>query len=178
VLLRTERLVLRDWRPADLEPFAAINADPDVMEFFPHPLDREASDQMVQRMQRGIEHRGFGLLAVERTETGQLIGFVGLSEPRFEAHFTPAVEVGWRLARPAWGQGFAPEAASAVLADGFGRVGLDEVVSFTTEANVRSRAVMRKLGMTRDPGDDFDHPLLPAGHPLRRHVLYRLQRPK
>jgi RimJ/RimL family protein N-acetyltransferase len=178
VILRTERLLLRDWREADLEPFAAINADPDVMEFFPRPLDREASDQMVQRMQRGIEDRGFGLLAVERTETGQLIGFVGLSEPRFEAHFTPAVEVGWRLARPEWGHVFAPEAARAVLADGFGRFGLAEVVSFTAEANVRSRAVMRKIGMTRDPDDDFEHPLLPAGHPLRRHVLYRLRRPE
>ncbi len=176
MLLRTERLLLREWREADLEPFAAINADPEVMEFFPERLDREASDQMVERMRRGLVENGFGLLAVDRADTGKLIGFVGLSRPRFEAHFTPAVEVGWRLARSAWGQGFAPEAARAVLADGFDRVGLSEIVSFTTAGNLRSQAVMRKLGMTRDPADDFDYPPLPPDHPLLRHVLYRLHR--
>jgi RimJ/RimL family protein N-acetyltransferase len=175
--LRTDRLLLRAWRESDLEPYAALNADPLVMEHFPALLDRVESDQMIGRMQHNLDERGFGLLATERLDTGELIGFVGLSVPRFEAPFMPAVEIGWRLARSAWGHGFATEAARSVLADGFGRVGLPAVVSLTTVGNERSRAVMRRLGMTRDPADDFDHPMLPAGHPLRRHVLYRLSGP-
>jgi RimJ/RimL family protein N-acetyltransferase len=174
--LRTERLQLRSWRDDDLEPFAALNADPAVMEFFPGPLDRAHSDAMVGRMQQRLDDRGFGFLATERLDTAELIGFVGLSVPRFDAPFMPAVEIGWRLARSAWGHGFATEAARRVLEDGFDRVGLAEVVSFTAAANERSRAVMRRLEMSHDPADDFDHPMLPEGHPLRRHVLYRLRK--
>lgn len=174
VPLRTDRLVLRRWRPADLAPFAALNADPEVMEHFPSTLDRAASDALAAAADAGFDERGFGLWAVEVAATGAFIGFTGLAVPRFEAHFTPVVEVGWRLARPAWGHGYATEAATAALDDAFGRLGLAEVVSFTAVPNARSQAVMRRLGMTHDPGDDFDHPNLPAGHRLRRHVLYRI----
>jgi ribosomal-protein-alanine N-acetyltransferase len=175
--LRTERLVLRRWRPEDREPFAALNADPVVMEHFPAPLTREQSDELVDRILVAFEERGHGLWAVEVLDAGTFIGFTGLSVPGFQTSFTPCVEVGWRLARHAWGHGYAPEAARAALADGFGRLALDEVVSFTTTTNLSSQRVMQKLGMTRDPDDDFDHPNVPEGHPLRRHVLYRLARP-
>jgi RimJ/RimL family protein N-acetyltransferase len=174
--LRTERLLLRRWRPADREPFAALNADPEVMEHFPARLTRDESDAFVDRIESGFDAHGFGLWAVEVTEPGELegrfIGFTGLSVPRFEGHFTPAVEVGWRLARPAWGYGYASEAARRALAVGFDVHHLPEVVSFTAVPNVRSQAVMRRIGMTHDPADDFDHPSLP-GHRLQRHVLYR-----
>jgi RimJ/RimL family protein N-acetyltransferase len=173
----TERLLLRRWRAQDREPFAAMNADPVVMEHFPAPLSREESDAFVDRIEQQHEQRGWGLWALEVRETGRFIGFTGLAVPRFEAAFTPAVEVGWRLAREAWGLGYASEAARAAVAVGFGPVGLDEIVSFTAVANGRSRAVMRRIGMTHDVADDFDHPGLPEGHPLRRHVLYRLRRP-
>lgn len=175
--LRTERLLLRRWRAADREPFAALNADPEVMEHFPAPLSRTESDALLEAIEAGFEHHGFGLWALEPLDGGGLAGFTGLALPRFEAHFTPAVEVGWRLARPAWGQGYATEAAEAALAYGFGQAGLTEVVSFTTVANSRSRAVMERLGMSRDPAEDFDHPSLPPDHPQRRHVLYRLSAP-
>ncbi len=174
VRLRTDRLVLRRWRPEDLEPFAALNADREVMARFPSTLDRAASDALAETADAHFDEHGFGLWAVEVAGTGQFVGFTGLSVPRFTAHFSPAVEVGWRLARAAWGHGYATEAATATLDDAFGRVGLAEVVSFTSLGNERSRAVMRRLGMTRDPADDFDHPSLPACHWLRRHVLYRL----
>jgi RimJ/RimL family protein N-acetyltransferase len=173
----TERLRLRGWQAADLAPFAAMNADPDVMEFMAGLLDRAASDALVARIESGWAENEFGLWAVERRSDRRFIGFVGLSRPSFEAHFTPAVEVGWRLARDAWGHGYATEAARAALAFGFERAGLEEIVSFTVPANERSRRVMERLGMTRDPADDFDHPRLPDGHPLRRHVLYRLKAP-
>ena len=166
--------MLRRWRPADLEPFAALNADPVVMEHFPSALDRAASDGMAAAADGGFDRRGFGLWAVEVADTGTFIGFTGLNVPRFDAPFTPAVEVGWRLARPAWGHGYATEAATATLDDAFGRVGLSQVVSFTSVGNLRSQAVMQRLGMTRDPADDFAHPNLPAGHRLSRHVLYRI----
>lgn len=174
--IETGRLLLRGWRDADRAPFAALNADPEVMEHFPSTLSREASDRLVAAIEDGWSVNGFGLWAVEDIERGRFIGFTGLSRPSFDAHFTPAVEIGWRLSREAWGQGFATEAARAALAFGFDRAGLDEIVSFTVPANVRSRAVMERLGMTHDPADDFDHPKLPEGHPLRRHVLYRLPR--
>jgi RimJ/RimL family protein N-acetyltransferase len=172
--LRTERLRLRRWAEADREPFAALNADPEVMEFFPAPLSREQSDLLIERIETGFERHGFGLWALEPLESGELIGFAGLAVPPFEAHFTPAVEVGWRLARPAWGNGYATEAGRAALAHGFGRLGLEEIVSMTSIGNARSRAVMERLGMTRDPADDFEFPTLPPGHPLRPHVLYRV----
>jgi RimJ/RimL family protein N-acetyltransferase len=176
--LSTPRLKLRRWRPGDREPFAALNADPEVMEHFPRPLTRAESDSLLEGIEAGFERDGFGLWAVEVSETGELAGFTGLATPSFDAHFTPAVEVGWRLSRPSWGNGYATEAGRAALAFGFEQLGLEEIVSFTTVANRRSRAVMERLGMTRDPGDDFDHPLLAEEDPLRRHVLYRADAPR
>lgn len=175
--LDAPRLILRRWRPEDREPFAALNADPEVMRHFPAPLDRDASDALAERIERCFEAEGFGLWAVERRSDGLFLGFTGLSRPRFEAPFTPCVEIGWRLAAHAWGRGYAPEAARAALADGFGRLGLAEIVSFTHAGNRPSRRVMEKLGMRHDPAEDFAHPALPEGHPLRPHVLYRLRAP-
>jgi RimJ/RimL family protein N-acetyltransferase len=172
--LRTDRLLLRPWREADLEPFAALNADPSVMEHFARPLDRPESDAFVARIMAHFAREGFGFWAVEVPGVAPLVGLVGLARPAFEAHFTPCVEIGWRLASKHWGKGYATEAARLALAYGFETGGLAEIVSFTTAANARSRAVMERIGMHRDPVDDFDHPSLPDGHPLRRHVLYRI----
>ena len=172
--IRTERLVLRRWQDEDLEPFAELNGDAEVMAHMPSLLDRGESDALAARISEQFERRGFGLWAVEVPGVAPFIGFVGLSVPRFSAHFTPCVEVGWRLGRTHWGKGYATEAAQASLAFGFDNLGLEEIVSFTVPANTRSIAVMERLGMTRNPADDFDHPRLPEGHPLRRHVLYRL----
>jgi len=174
--LQTERLVLRDWRDDDREPFAALNDDPAVMEHFPSHLTREGSDAMVDRITAFLREHGWGLWAVEVADTGEFIGFTGLSVPRFEAPFTPCVEVGWRLARSAWGHGYATEAARASVAHGFGALALDEVVAMVVPDNHRSQSVMHKLGMTRDEAADFDHPLVPEGSPVRRHRLYRLDR--
>ena len=173
--LHTERMILRPWRESDREPFALMNADPVVMEFFPDCLSRAESDQGLDRVEAHFREHGFGLFAVELRSEQTFIGFTGLSIPRFEAHFTPCVEIGWRLAKAHWGQGLATEAARAAIKYGFETMGLDEIVSFTVPANVRSRNVMEKLGMKHDPADDFDHPAIPEGHPLRRHVLYRLR---
>lgn len=148
------------------------------MEHFPAPLSRAQSDDLIEAIEAGFEVNGFGLWALELRESGEFIGFTGLAVPSFEAHFTPAVEVGWRLARSAWGRGYATEAARAALAFGFEQAGLDEIVSLTTVGNRRSRAVMERLGMTHDPAGDFDHPGIPVGHPQRRHVLYRLAPPR
>jgi RimJ/RimL family protein N-acetyltransferase len=167
--LRTERLVLRQWREDDREPFAALNADPVVMEHFPSTMTREASDAFVDFNIATIAERGWGLWAVDAD--GEFIGFVGLNEPRFR----PGVEIGWRLARTAWGHGYATEAARAVLAFAFDELGLGEVISFTSTTNVRSQRVMERIGMTRDPADDFDHPNV-TDERLRRHVLYRAAR--
>jgi RimJ/RimL family protein N-acetyltransferase len=174
--LRTPRLLLRQWHDADFEPFAALNADPEVMRHFPAALTREESDAFGMRARALIAGRGWGLWAVEHVESAAFIGFVGLAEPRFEAHFTPAVEVGWRLGREHWGSGYATEGARAAIAFAFDELRLDEVVSFTTVGNARSRRVMERLGMTHDPADDFDHPLLADDDLLRPHVLYRLRR--
>jgi ribosomal-protein-alanine N-acetyltransferase len=171
--LMTERLRLRRWCDADREPFAALNADPSVMEYLPAHLTRAESDRMIARIEAGFDRCGYGLWALELRSTGKFLGFAGLEVPSFEAHFTPAVEVGWRLARSAWGQGYATEAGRASLAFAFEDAGLSEIVSFTSVANMRSRAVMRRIGMTHDPADDFDHPQLAEGDDLRRHVLYR-----
>jgi RimJ/RimL family protein N-acetyltransferase len=173
--LRTARLLLRHWRAEDREPFAAINADAQVAAYLPAPLTRDQSDALAARIEAHFVRHGFGLWAVEVPGAAPFIGFVGLSVPTFEAHFTPCVEVGWRLAPSFWRQGYATEAARASLALGFGVLGLAEIVSFTVPANRPSRRVMEKIGMTHDPADDFDHPALPAGHPLRRHVLYRIR---
>lgn len=174
--IATSRLRLRHWRDADLPAFAAMNADPRVMEHFPARLSRAESDAMVGRIREHFAKHGFGLWAVEVPAVVPFIGYVGLAVPRFEAHFAPCVEIGWRLAAGYWSQGYATEAAAAVLDHAFARLGLDEVVSFTVAANRRSWMVMERLGMTRDPAEDFEHPGLPEGHPLRRHVLYRLSR--
>jgi len=172
--LKTERLVLRRWRDDDLEPFATMNADPVVMEHFPAPLTRLQTEELVARFERHFDEHGFGLWAVETADEGEFIGFVGLAVPNFEAYFTPAVEVGWRLAAPHWGQGYATEAALEALRFGFEEAGLDEIVSFTAVANERSQRVMRRIGLTRD--GEFDHPNLPRGHRVGRHALYRLAR--
>lgn len=176
-MIETERLLLRDWRETDLAPFAALNADPAVMEFFPKLLDRAESDAVAGRLAAHIAERGFGFWALERKDTGAFVGFTGLCVPRFEAPFMPAVEIGWRLARDQWGQGFATEAARAALDYGFGPLGLAEIVAFVVPENRRSRRVMERLGMAHDPAGDFDHPLVPEGNPRRRHALYRLRRP-
>jgi RimJ/RimL family protein N-acetyltransferase len=173
--LRTDRLRLRRWCAADREPFAALNADPRVMEHFPALLSREESDARADRIEVHFDQHGFGLWAVEIVGVAPFAGFIGLSIPRFEAHFMPCVEIGWRLAAEHWGRGFATEGARAALAFGFETLRLEEIVSYTATGNLRSRRVMEKLGMTHDPSDDFDHPLLPAGHPLRRHVFYRIR---
>jgi RimJ/RimL family protein N-acetyltransferase len=169
----TDRLILRRWRDDDLAPFAAFNADPEVMEFFPAPLTRAESDELAARIDAELAELGFGLWALELRSTGEFVGFTGLSVPGFEAPFTPCVEVGWRLARPAWGRGLASEAARESLRQGFGVHGLAEIVSFTYEGNQRSRSVMERIGMARDPADDFVHPRI-LSHRLAPHVLYRL----
>jgi RimJ/RimL family protein N-acetyltransferase len=173
-LLKTERLVLRRWRNGDREPFAAMNADSEVMEHFPAPLTPHESDVLIDRIEARFEEWGFGFWALEIAETGQFIGFTGLSVPNFEAHFTPAVEIGWRLTRPAWGHGYASEAAGRALSFAFDDLDLAEVVSFTSRTNLRSQMVMKRIGMANDPADDFDHPALDEGHPLQRHVLWRM----
>lgn len=174
--LRTERLRLRRWQPSDRGPFAEMNADPRVMEYLPILLSREQSDTLADRIDAHFAEHGFGLWAVEIPGALAFAGYVGLSVPRFEAHFTPCVEVGWRLASVHWGHGYASEAARAVLAFGFEELRLAEIVSFTVVDNSRSRRVMERIGMTHDPADDFDHPVLPIGHSMRRHVLYRVRR--
>ncbi|WP_420402444.1 GNAT family N-acetyltransferase [Nisaea sp.] len=175
-MIESARLLLRRWRPEDRAPFAALNASAKVTEFLPKQLTRAESDDLLDRVEAHFEKRGFGLFAVERKDTGACIGWTGLSVPRFEAPFMPAVEIGWRLAEEHWGHGYATEAARRVLEFGFGVLDLEEIVSFTVPANLRSQAVMERLGMRRDADGDFEHPLLEPGHPLRPHVLYRLRR--
>lgn len=172
--LTTERLILRRWLPADRPLFATMNADPRVMEFLPKPLSRTESDAFADRIDQHFEHHGFGWWALEVVGVAPFIGFVGLTIPRFEAAFTPCVEIGWRLAAESWGHGYATEAANAALDFAFDALMLHKIVSFTVPENVRSWRVMERIGMVRNPGDDFDHPSLPDGHRLRRHVLYRL----
>lgn len=155
-----------------------MNADPEVRAHFPGLLDRRESDASAARIRDHIARRGYGFWAVEVPGATPFAGFVGLMDVTVRVPFAPAVEAGWRLARAHWGKGYATEAARAALADGFGRLGLPEIVAFAVPANLRSRQVMEHLGMTRDPADDFDHPGLPAGSPLRRHVLYRIRPPR
>ena len=161
---------------SDREPFARINADPEAMRYFPKVLTREESDVVADHIQRKMQERGFGFWAVEVPGVVEFAGFVGLSVPSFEAPFMPCVEIGWRLAREQQGRGYATEAARATLAYGFNQLGLDEIVAFTVPNNAPSIRVMEKLGMTHDLADDFDHPALPVGHALRRHVLFRKRR--
>ncbi|MFT8736272.1 MAG: GNAT family N-acetyltransferase [Zymomonas mobilis] len=174
--LITKRLQLREWRDADREPFAEISADPAVMEFL-IPLQREkALGEWIDNQINHMQAHGFCFWAVERKEDGIFIGTVGLRKVGYEAFFTPAVEIGWRIARPFWGLGYAPEAAQACLQFGFDTLNLSEIIAITVPSNLKSRRVMSKLGMAYNPNEDFDHPLVPKGHYLRRHVLYRLLR--
>jgi ribosomal-protein-alanine N-acetyltransferase len=177
-MLETDRLLLRRWNPSDREPFAEMNADPRVMEFFPKCLSRSESDAFIDRIEEHFDNHGYGLFAAELKVEEKFIGFIGLHVATFQAHFTPCVEIGWRIAVPYWGKGLATEGSREVIRYGFEGLGLDALVSFTVPENVASRRLMEKLGMTHDPADDFDHPRLPLGHRLRRHVLYRLRNPK
>lgn len=174
--LATSRLLLRQWRDSDLAPFAALNADPEVMQYMPRCLAASESDTLAGRFRERIAERGWDLWALERRDDGRFVGALGLAVATFAAPFTPCVEIAWRLARNQWGQGLATEAAGAALAFGFRRLALAEVLAFTVTANRRSRAVMERLGMRHDPGEDFEHPRLPPGHALRPHVLYRCRR--
>lgn len=175
MVLETARLRLRPWRESDLAPFAALNADPAVMEHFPAVQSREESDAFARRAMALVGERGWGHWAIEVVGGAPFIGFAGLSVKTFEAPFTPCTEVGWRLARDAWGHGYATEAARAAVDFGFRELGLAEIVSYTTLRNLRSIAVMERLGMRRDI--EFDHPLIAPESPVRRHLLYRLQTP-
>ncbi len=174
-MIETERLLLRRWKEDDHEPFYQLNSDARVMEFFPQCLTRAESDSLVERVTDHFKKHGFGLFAAELRREQTFIGFVGLAVPSCKAHFTPCVEIGWRLAANYWGRGLATEGARAVVKYAFDELALDALVSFTVPENIRSRRLMEKIGMTHDASDDFDHPNLPEGHPLRRHVLYRLR---
>jgi RimJ/RimL family protein N-acetyltransferase len=173
--LSTARLILRRWRGSDRRPFQALNADPRVMEFYPALLTPEETDASIARIEQHFEQREFGLFAAELIDTKTFVGYIGLSVPAFEAPFMPAVEIGWRLAFDYWGRGLATEGARAVVRHAFETLRLPSLVSFTAPANLRSRRVMESIGMVHDPAGDFDHPGLPAGHRLRRHVLYRIK---
>jgi RimJ/RimL family protein N-acetyltransferase len=172
----SERLILRPWVDADRQPFADMSADPGVMEHLMPLTPHDAYNTWIERQRDCLREHGICLWAVETREDGAFIGTVGLLPVRYDAHFTPAVEVGWRVARAFWGRGYAPEAAAASIRFGFETLHLPEIVANTVPANQKSRQVMAKLGMVHDARDDFDHPRFPEGHPLRRQVLYRLPR--
>lgn len=176
LVVETERLILRRWRPEDLEEFARLNADPRVMEFFPATMSRAETEMMIRTIEERIDQHGFGLWAAELKSSKGLIGFIGLNVPGYPLPFSPCVEIGWRLGCDHWSKGYAQEGARAALRVGLEQFGLNEIVSFTAVNNMRSRNVMEKIGMTRDLRGDFDHPKLVEGHPLRRHVLYRLSK--
>lgn len=167
------RIILRQWRADDLAPFAALNADPVVMEYFPATLSRAESDAVVERIQALFAQCGYGFWALEIPGVTPFAGMVGIAHVGFEAPFTPAMEIGWRLARAYWGNGYATEAAQLALTYGFENLQIPEIIAFTARCNLRSQAVMQRIGMTYDASEDFDHPRLAVGHRLRRHVLYR-----
>ncbi len=173
--LTTDRLILRPWLAGDRDTFAAMNADPRVMEFFPARLTRAESDAMAERIEADLAAHGFGYWALEAPGEARFIGFTGLRAISFEAPFTPGVEVAWRLAHPHWGRGYASEAARCALRFGFERLGLGEILSMTARINQRSRAVMERIGMVRDEDGDFAHPCVEDGCPLKPHVLYRIR---
>ena len=173
-MIETPRLILREWRDEDLEPFSRINADERVCEFLGKTLTPEETRAMVERNRADFQEQGFGLWALEVKGGPAFIGYTGLGIPSFQAHFTPCVEIGWRLAFEHWGRGYATEAARAVLSHAFTQLGIDEIVSLTVPRNLRSRAVMEKIGMKRDWDGDFDYPMLPPNHHLLRHILYRI----
>jgi len=172
----TSRLRLRLWQEEDRLPFRALNADPRVMAYFPSTLTDAQSDAFLERIGQHHAQHGFGLWAVELRETSTFIGTVGLAIPTWNPPFAPCVEIGWRLAHDCWGHGYATEAARAAMDFGFRVLQLDEIVSFTAAINLPSERVMQRLGMHHAAGEDFDHPALPAGHRLARHVLYRMSR--
>lgn len=172
ITIKTQRLVLRPWRQEDFEPFAQLNADPRVMEHFPWTWSREESDLMANRLLSN--EKDWGLWAVSVPGIADFIGFIGLNQVTFTAHFTPAIEVGWRLAYDYWGKGYATEGALASLQYAFEVLKVNEIVSFTAVQNKRSRLVMKRIGMHYDPNGDFDHPRVPEGNKVRRHVLYRI----
>lgn len=174
--LETERLILRDWKEEDLPAFVQMNADPEVMEYFVHLLSEAETQNFYRRIRQELDAFGYGLYAVEVKDSGEFIGYIGLHHTHFEVPFCPCVEIGWRLMKAAWGKGYATEGAKACLEDAFGRLGLSEVYSFTSVPNKRSERVMQKIGLQKV--DEFDHPMVPAGHPLLRHLLYRGVAPK
>lgn len=175
-ILRTQRLILRPWRATDLEPFAQINADPKVMEFYAQTLRREESDALAEKIQRDFAERGYGFWAVEITGVSDFIGYIGLNYWNLEMPFAPCVDIGWRIGTPYWGKGYATEGAREVLRYGFEKLQLSEIVAMATIHNTRSHRVMERLGMKSDPTENFEHPKLPRGHPLSLRVLYRLSR--
>lgn len=175
-VLETERLILRKWRPDDLDPFAEMSADPEVMRFFPTRQNRAETEAHIRLITDYMDRHGFGWWAIEVPDVLDFAGFAGLSRPGFHTHFTPCVEVGWRLRRDAWGKGYATEAGRACLDFAFKHIGLAEVVSMAVTENWRSRRVMERLCMERRAEDDFGHPRLSFGHPLRHHVLYRISK--
>lgn len=174
-IFQTDRLGFRQWQDTDTEPFAHMNADPEVMEFFPATLSQGEAAAFITRVRTFIDGNGFGLWAVDEKATGNFIGFIGLTTPRFESFFTPCIEIGWRLAKPYWGKGYATEGAKASLDYGFSALGFEKIYSFTAITNKHSERIMQKIGMTRV--GEFDHPSLQIGHPLCRHVLYKIDRP-
>lgn len=176
--LRTQRLILRQWQEKDRLPFAEINADPEVMEHYPACLNKTESDTLMDRISNHIAENGWGLWALEIIDTHEFIGYTGLNIVTYETHFTPAIEIGWRLAKSYWGKGFAFEAATAAMNYAFEVLKLEEVVSFTIPKNQRSERLMQRLGMRRDIAGNFDHPNLPENHPMRPHILYRLSNPQ
>jgi RimJ/RimL family protein N-acetyltransferase len=175
-IIETDRLTLRTWKKEDAEAYYQINQDPKVLECLGGPLSMEEVHNFIQRVNSQMDVRGYTLWAVEEKETGALMGFIGLDYKDWESHFTPAVEIGWRLGSQYWGKGYATEGAKASLAYGFKHCGLKEIVSLTVPANLRSIRVMEKIGLRRDMQGDFAHPGLPADHRLSQHVLYRLKR--
>lgn len=176
-ILHTKRLLLRRWSEEDRVPLAAINSDHDVMRYRFAPLNRQQSDDLIDEIETCFDEHGFGLWAVERRQDGLLLGFTGLAISAFDAPFCPAIDIGWTLAKDVWGRGYATEAATASLDFAFSELQLSEVVAHTTTLNGPSQAVMRRLGMTHNPVDDFDGPWYPIGHPHRRFVLYRIDEP-
>lgn len=175
--IKTKRLVLRQWTDDDLPQFAVMNADPEVMEYFPAPLSTEKSNQLAERIRIELQEKEYGFWAVEVQGGAPFIGFIGLHRTNFDAPFCPCVEIGWRLAKEHWGNGYASEGAKASLEYAFNNLQLPEVLSFTAETNKRSQKVMEKIGMKQDPSGSFDHPMVPDAHPIKPHVLYRLKNP-
>ncbi|PCI75540.1 GNAT family N-acetyltransferase [Candidatus Aerophobetes bacterium] len=173
-ILETERLILRTWIDTDLQPMCAINQDPKVMQYFPSLQDLDATKHLITKINAHFDTYGYSLYAAVRKDTDEFIGFIGLLNVNFKAHFTPATEIGWRLASNQWGQGFATEGAKAVLDYAFKTLEIPEIVSFTATDNAPSKRVMEKIGLSRQKSDDFDHPKLNDNSPLKRHVLYRL----